>query len=137
MASLQSSFSQARSRGDLLYVGAVKSNIGHSVATSGVASLIKIVLVLEKAMILGNIWFETLNNNINGTSGLIRIPTAPVSWPVNGLRRASISSYGFGGANAHAILDDACGYLAENGFEGAHQTVKRVVSDGGQNMTEK
>lgn len=43
-----------------------------------------------------------------------------IPWPTDGLRRASINSFGFGGTNGHAILDDACYYLHKNRLEANH-----------------
>lgn len=57
-------FSSSRSREEPLYVGAVKSNVGHLEAASGIASLIKSVLVLERGTIPPNTWFEKPNPKI-------------------------------------------------------------------------
>ena len=77
IAALQSTFSRSRSKEDPLYIGAVKSNIGHTEATSGVASLIKAILVLEEAIIPGNAWFEKPNRNIDMRSGMIKVSILP------------------------------------------------------------
>jgi len=99
-----------------IYVGAVKSNIGHLGGASGIASLIKTVLVLERGLIPANIWLERVNPTIKPEAWGIRFPTETVSWPSVGLRRASVNSFGFGGTNAHAILDDADHYLSSKGL---------------------
>ena len=104
-----------------LYIGAVKSNVGHLEAASGVASVIKTVLALEKAIIPPNIWFEKLNPKISQAWNLI-FPTEAVPWPTKGLRRASINSFGFGGSNCHCILDDAYNYLQMHNLDGLHST---------------
>lgn len=65
IASIQSAFKASRSEEDPLFVGALKSNIGHLEATSGIAGLIKVVLVLEKGIIPGNIWFERPHSGMN------------------------------------------------------------------------
>ena len=57
-------FTQERSPDDPLYIGAVKSNIGHLEGTSGIAGLLKAILVLEKGVIPPNIWFERPNPKI-------------------------------------------------------------------------
>lgn len=44
---------------------------------------------------------------------------------MDGLRRASVNSFGFGGSNSHVVLDDAYNYLRLNGMEGKHQSVER------------
>ena len=53
----------------------------------------------------------------------VQIPTQLLAWPTNGLRRASINSFGYGGTNAHCIVDDAYHYLKARGLRGAHSTV--------------
>ena len=73
IGSIQSAFETSRSKDDPIFVGAVKSNIGHLEATSGMAGLIKAVLVLEKGVIPGNIWFERPNPRINMKDSFIKV----------------------------------------------------------------
>ncbi|KAL9115277.1 MAG: hypothetical protein Q9187_007346 [Circinaria calcarea] len=107
-----------------LYVGALKSNIGHLEGASGLAGLIKTVLVLEKAVIPPNALFERPNEKIPLEDWNIKFPLEPTPWPTAGLRRASVSSFGFGGANAHAVLDDAYNYLRLRNLHGKHCSEK-------------
>lgn len=104
-----------------LFVGSVKSNIGHLEGASGLAGLIKVILSLEKGLIAPNIWFEKGNPAIDFDRSRIRVPTEMTSWP-SGLRRASVNSFGYGGANGHVILDDAHHYMLSRGIKGKHQT---------------
>ncbi|KAI4194227.1 MAG: hypothetical protein LQ350_007892 [Teloschistes chrysophthalmus] len=104
-------FKMYRSPAEPLYVGAVKSNIGHLEGASGIAGIIMAVLVLETGMIPPNANFERLNPNIDAEFMNLEFPAKPVSWPSDGPRRASVNSFGFGGSNAHVILDDAFHYL--------------------------
>nr|WHF58361.1 polyketide synthase [Aspergillus sp.] len=91
-----------------LYVGALKSNIGHLEGASGLAAVIKAILVLENGVIPPNIWHERRNPAIKDEWGL-EFPTAPVDWPSSKdePRRVSVNSFGFGGTNAHVVIDDA------------------------------
>lgn len=73
IGSIQSAFQASRSKGDPLFIGAVKSNIGHLEATSGMAGLFKAVLALEKGIIPGNIWFESPNPRINMKDSFINV----------------------------------------------------------------
>ncbi|OGM50472.1 putative polyketide synthase, partial [Aspergillus bombycis] len=115
-------FRQYRSADDPLYIGSVKSSVGHLEGASGVAGVIKVVLALEKGIIPPNAGLETLNHRIDDEFLHIKAPQEPVSWPVDGLRRASVSSFGFGGSNTHIVLDDALNYLQMNGLQGNHNT---------------
>lgn len=62
----------------------------------------------------------------------MKIPTQQVAWPGDGVRRISVNSFGFGGTNAHVVLDDAYHYLEERGLVGNHCTVisPSLVSNG-------
>lgn len=73
IGSIQSAFKASRSEEDPLFVGAVKSNIGHLEAASGIAGLIKAVLTLEKGIIPGNIWFERANPRMNMKNSFIKV----------------------------------------------------------------
>ncbi|KAH7127804.1 putative polyketide synthase [Dactylonectria estremocensis] len=114
-----------------LYVGSIKTNIGHLEGASGLASVIKTVLALEKGLIPPNLHFEKGNEAIDFEGWRIRVPTEVTPWPTSEVRRASINSFGFGGTNAHIILDDAYHYLAERGLTGSHCTsAKPLLLDG-------
>ncbi|KAL4862002.1 hypothetical protein BDV12DRAFT_203449 [Aspergillus spectabilis] len=95
-----------------LLVGSVKSNIGHLEGASGIAGLIKTVLVLEQGQIPAVHGFETPNPRFQLDKWNIHIPAELTPWPTPGLRRASVNSFGYGGTNSHVILDDAFHYLA-------------------------
>ncbi|KAF4311943.1 putative lovastatin nonaketide synthase protein [Botryosphaeria dothidea] len=105
-----------------LYVGAGKTNHGHLEGASGVAAVIKTVLALEAGVIPPNINFEKVNPRIPCDRWKIKFPLAPTPWPDSPVRRASLNSFGFGGANAHAILDDSSSYLRDRGLVGRHRT---------------
>ncbi|TRX97451.1 hypothetical protein FHL15_001729 [Xylaria flabelliformis] len=109
-------FRTARSKNDPLYIGAVKSNIGHLEGGSGIAGIIKTVMVLEKGIIPPNANFKSLNPKIDADFLNIKFPSQCLPWPTDGLRRASVASFGFGGSNAHAILDDAVNYMKLRGL---------------------
>lgn len=114
-------FSELRSEEEPLYVGALKSNIGHLEGAAGIAGLMKAVLTLKVAIIPPNVWFEKENPRIPAKWNL-KFPIAATPWPSKGLRRASINSFGYGGSNAHVIMDDAYNYLSMHGLIGKHRT---------------
>ncbi|KXX75016.1 Nonribosomal peptide synthetase 14 [Madurella mycetomatis] len=92
-----------------LYVGSIKTIIGHTEGTAGIASILKASLSLQKGLIPPNLSFHHLNPMIAPFYRNLRIPTlTPKEWPSPpnpAPRRASVNSFGFGGANAHAILE--------------------------------
>ncbi|KAL4993410.1 hypothetical protein BDV10DRAFT_199663 [Aspergillus recurvatus] len=96
---------------DPLYVGSVKSNIGHLEGASGVAGMVKSVLMLERGMIPGIAGLEVVNGAIDEKQKCLKFPRESCLWPTDGLRRISVSSFGFGGTNAHVVMDDAEHYL--------------------------
>jgi len=88
-----------------LWLGAVKTSIGHLEAAAGMAGLIKTCLALRRGRIPPNLHFETPNPHVDFQALGLAVPTRPMPWPVEGGRRvAGVSSFGFGGTNAHAVL---------------------------------
>ena len=108
-SAIASVFSKHRSKEDPLYMGSVKANVGHLEGASGIASLIKVVLMLERGLIPRLANFEQLHCRILGNEWNMAFPTGGVQWPA-GTRQASINSFGFGGANAHVVLQDGREY---------------------------
>ena len=89
-------------------VGSVKPNIGHLDAAAGVSSLIKTVLALEHRQIPPTINYEHPNPKIDFENSPFFVNTVLRPWPANGSpRRAAVSSFGFGGTNAHIIVEEA------------------------------
>ncbi|KAL9623833.1 MAG: hypothetical protein Q9160_001824 [Pyrenula sp. 1 TL-2023] len=86
------------------FIGSVKPNVGHSEGASGITSLIKTVLALEHKMIPPNINFSEPNPKIPFKEARLQVPVEGQQWP-RGRERASVNSFGIGGANAHVILD--------------------------------
>jgi polyketide synthase 12/myxalamid-type polyketide synthase MxaB len=95
-----------KGRAEPLWVGSVKSAIGHAEAASGLAGLIKAALAIRHGKIPPNLHFRTPNPRIDWAGLPVRVPTEVVPWPA-GPRFAGVSSFGFGGTNAHVILGEA------------------------------
>lgn len=89
------------------FVGSVKANLGHLEAAAGIASVIKVLLMLEKSQIPPQLHFKKLNPKINLKGSRLNIPTELTPWKkkVGTLAKAAISSFGFGGSLAHVILE--------------------------------
>ncbi|MCP4380582.1 MAG: AMP-binding protein [Hyphomicrobiales bacterium] len=90
-----------------LWLGSVKTLIGHLEAAAGIAGLVKVVLALQHKVIPPHGNFKTLNPGIDLQETAIRIPTEAVPWRSAGRRLAGVSSFGFGGTNAHLLLEEA------------------------------
>lgn len=88
------------------YLGSVKGNIGHSETASGVAGLIKVLLMMQHGQIAPQANFTELNPHINFEGTRLAIPRELVPWETQAKSRiAGLSSYGFGGTNAHLIVE--------------------------------
>ncbi|KAL8893587.1 MAG: hypothetical protein Q9192_005121 [Flavoplaca navasiana] len=114
-ASLSKFFAQQRARHHPLIVGSVKSNIGHLEGGSGVAGVVKSVLMLEKGLLLPNFDFKRPSPRIPMMEWNIKVPTDVQPWPTEGIHRISVNNFGFGGSNAHVIIDDGHGSITSRG----------------------
>lgn len=89
-------------------VGSVKPNIGHLVGASGIASMIKVVKMLENKIMLPSINFDTPNKFINFIGSPIYINDKKRTWEkLDTPRRAGVNSFGFSGTNCHVVLEEA------------------------------
>jgi len=89
------------------YLSSVKANIGHTETASGIAGLIKVVLMLEHGCIPPQALLERLNPNMSLEGTRLEIPRRAVNWRTEGTPRiAGVSSFGFGGTNAHVVLEE-------------------------------
>ncbi|WP_225323142.1 type I polyketide synthase [Synechococcus sp. RSCCF101] len=84
-------------------LGSVKANLGHLEAAAGIAGLIKVLLAMQHQAIPPQINLRQLNPLIQPAIGVFTIPTELTPWPGTS-RHAGISSFGFGGTNAHVIV---------------------------------
>lgn len=100
-----------RSKGDdspPLHVGSIKTVLGHTESTAGVAGVLKAMLALQHSVIPPNMLFTRLNPKVVPFSTGLALPVTAQPWPavLQGTpRRASVNSFGFGGANGHAIME--------------------------------
>ena len=91
-----------------LLIGAIKSNLGHLEAAAGIAGFIKAVLAVQRGSIPPNRGFETPNPHIQFDDMRLKVVAKEQDWPKSQHpRRAGVSAFGFGGANAHVVLEES------------------------------
>ncbi len=90
-------------------IGSVKSNVGHLLTAAGAAGLMKVVLALERRVLPPNANFSAPNPAAGLEGSPFRVPTRAEPWPERGgaPRRAAVSAFGFGGINAHLLVEEA------------------------------
>src|SRR5262249_39822011 len=98
-------------------LGAVKTNLGHLEAAAGIAGLIKATLAVAHGYIPPNLHFTRWNPAIDASSTRLFVPTEGSAWPIDGTRRAAVSSFGLSGTNAHVVLEQAPKPLQEGGSD--------------------
>lgn len=97
-----------RPRERALQIGSVKTNIGHLESAAGIAGLIKLVLSLQARRFPAHLHFEHANPLISWDTLALQVADRNCEWATGGrLRLAGLSSFGFGGTNAHVIVEEA------------------------------
>ncbi len=107
-----------RAPSEPLIIGTIKSNLGHAEPGAGISGLMKAMMAVERGVIPGNPTFITPNPSIDFEGLRVRASRRNMKWPerTRDYRRASVASSGFGGSNAHVVLDNAEHYLQHNTF---------------------
>jgi acyl transferase domain-containing protein/acyl carrier protein len=88
-------------------IGSVKANIGHTLETAGIASLVKVVLAMEHGMIPPGTTAKELNEEFDWAGGPFSVPAEPLAWPARAdgsPRCAAVNAFGIGGLNVHVSL---------------------------------
>jgi acyl transferase domain-containing protein len=133
---IQSAFEEFTTKKQFCGIGSVKTNVGHLVAASGLASVIKVVLALKNKKIPPSLHFNSPNSYINFLNSPVYVNDCPREWNAadGSPRRAGVSAFGFSGTNCHLILEEAPGLAKKETGPPQNQPGILTISARNQNV---
>ncbi|HYO56083.1 SDR family NAD(P)-dependent oxidoreductase, partial [Archangium sp.] len=99
---------EGRKGGESLWMGSVKTNLGHLESAAGVTGVMKVVLAMQHKQLPAHLHLKKPNPHIDWKAMGVKVPVELTAWePTQGRRIAGVSSFGFSGTNAHVVLEEA------------------------------
>ncbi|KAI1746913.1 reducing type I polyketide synthase [Xylaria castorea] len=126
---IQQAMGQLRSKDDPILIGSVKPNIGHSEAASSMGTLIKVILALENGVIPPTAGLVRLNPHIPWNDYNIKVVSQPTHIPASHTNpRIGISAFGYGGTNAHCVLESVRSVISSYRGHKVHSSLRKPSS---------
>ncbi|WP_406452478.1 type I polyketide synthase [Streptomyces sp. NBC_00876] len=126
---LLETYGQERPEGQPLWLGSIKSNMGHSQAAAGVAGIIKMVMAMRHGTLPKSLYADTPSDQVDWSAGAVELLAESRAWvPTGAVRRAGVSSFGISGTNAHVIVEEAPAETGKTAVRAGLPVVPWVVS---------